>query len=295
MPQKYLKLYEEHSDYESGSRPDVPNVSHCREEDHVHWQQDVKNKFLTFKILTAGNVVWKTSTNQHLNTIYYSKNNGDWIPITASTSNFPTIPVVAGDKLRFKGNNQTYGSKYGNCSFDSTANFEISGNIASLLASVNFGTITSFQSQYTFRDFFCDCNTLIDASKLILPATTLSKHCYSEMFCFCSSLIAAPELPATTLAQNCYYQMFLGCSSLTKAPILAATNLEIYSYERMFCNCYSLNYVECYASDISATGCTEGWLANVSQTGVFIRNSTTAWTTGTSGIPNGWTVQDAEV
>ena len=115
------------------------------------------------------------------------------------------------------------------------------------------------------------------------------------MFCYCSSLIAAPELPATTLAQSCYYQMFLGCPSLTKAPILAATNLEIYSYERMFCNCYSLNYVECYASDISATGCTEGWLTNVSQTGVFIRNSTTAWTTGTSGIPNGWTVQDAEV
>ena len=59
-------------------------------------------------------------------------------------------------------------------------------------------------------------------------------------------------------------------------------------------NCESLNYIKCLATDISATNCTNGWVSGVAATGTFVKaSSMTSWTTGTSGIPTGWTVQNA--
>ena len=88
------------------------------------------------------------------------------------------------------------------------------------------------------------------------------------MFDGCGSLTVAPELPATTLANACYIQMFGGCTSL--------------------------NYIKCLATDISATNCTYNWVNGVAPTGTFVKNpNMTSWTTGDSGIPSGWTVQDA--
>ena len=61
----------------------------------------------------------------------------------------------------------------------------------------------------------------------------------------------------------------------------------------MFSGCSSLNYIKCLATDISATDCTGNWVSGVASTGTFVKNaSMTSWTEGTSGIPNGWTVQD---
>ena len=61
----------------------------------------------------------------------------------------------------------------------------------------------------------------------------------------------------------------------------------------MFNGCTSINKITCLATDISATSCTENWLPNVSSTGTFIKNpDMNDWTTGVSGIPDGWTVED---
>ena len=88
------------------------------------------------------------------------------------------------------------------------------------------------------------------------------------MFNDCTSLVTAPVLPATTLAEDCYSNMFAGCTNL--------------------------NNITCLATDISATDCTNYWVYNVASNGTFIKNpSMTSWTTGESGIPNGWTVQNA--
>jgi hypothetical protein len=114
------------------------------------------------------------------------------------------------------------------------------------------------------------------------------------MFQYCSGLTTAPELPATTLAQNCYASMFNYCTSLTTAPELPATTLANSCYYNMFRGCTSLNYIKCLATDISATNCTTNWVSNVASSGTFVKAaSMTDWTTDTSGIPEGWTVQDA--
>ena len=138
-------------------------------------------------------------------------------------------------------------------------------------------------------------STLVSAENLILPATTLIGSAYTAMFRYCTKLEKAPELPATTLTNYCYNQMFYNCSSLATAPELPATTLETHCYETMFFGCTSLNYVKCLATDISASYCTQGWLFNVAATGTFVKDaSMSSWTTGSNGIPEGWTVEDDE-
>ena len=143
-----------------------------------------------------------------------------------------------------------------------------------------------------YNSMFTGCRSLTTAPEL--PATTLASSCYDNMFRNCSSLTTAPALPATTLADGCYSAMFNGCRSLTTAPELPATTLAQNCYSYMFGDCRSLNYIKCLATDISASDCTSNWVYNVASTGTFVKNpKMTSWGTGDSGIPNGWTVQDA--
>ena len=89
--------------------------------------------------------------------------------------------------------------------------------------------------------------------------------------------------------------MFRRCTSLTTAPALPAATLLFHSYDQMFRGCSSLNEVTCLATDISATECNTDWLSNVASTGTFYKSpNMSGWTTGASGIPSGWTVEDAD-
>ena len=169
-----------------------------------------------------------------------------------------------------------------------------------------------------YQSMFYGCTSLTTAPQL--PATTLAYNCYSHMFQGCTSLTTAPKLPATTLASNCYESMFQRCTSLTTAPELPATTLEDYCYQYMFWNCTklttapelpastlayscysgmflgcrSLNYIKCLATDISASDCTYSWVKGVASTGTFVKpSSMTSWSTGNSGIPTNWDVQNA--
>lgn len=144
-----------------------------------------------------------------------------------------------------------------------------------------------------YDHMFYRCLSLTTAPEL--PATKLDSHCYESMFYGCTSLTIAPELPATTLADYCYCEMFYECTSLTTAPALPATELAAYCYYDMFCVCTNLNQIKCLAWNISFDNCTRNWLYGVSSTGTFIKNKDmTEWKTGSSGIPEGWTVRDAQ-
>ena len=143
-----------------------------------------------------------------------------------------------------------------------------------------------------YSDMFAGCASLTTAPEL--PATTLTKSCYWCMFSGCTNLTKAPKLPATTLAKNCYRNMFQGCTSLTTAPELPATTLAEYCYSDMFRGCTNLNHITMLATDISANYCLLGWVSKVSSTGTFVKHpDMTSLPTDTSGIPEGWTVEDA--
>ena len=214
---------------------------------------------LTFNIISAGTIVWKTNSIDSRKTIQYSKDSGStWVSITSTTGG-TNIPVNSGDVVQFRGNNATY--RY-NTFFNTTAKFEVEGNIMSLIDSSGFTTATTLASSYTFFNLFSNCTGLTSAENLVLPATTLVSYCYYNMFYGCTSLTTAPELPATTLANNCYQYMFSGCTSL--------------------------NYIKCLATDISASNCTEGWVQNVASTGTFVGVTNTDWALNINGIPKGW-------
>ena len=142
-----------------------------------------------------------------------------------------------------------------------------------------------------YGSMFFGCTSLTSAPEL--PATTLAFGCYSEMFMGCTSLTTAPALPATTLEVMCYKSMFSNCTSLTQAPALPATTLNFMCYSNMFSNCTSHNYIKCLATDISAPSCTNNWVSGVASTGTFVKAaSMNDWATGSSGIPEGWSVLD---
>ena len=144
-------------------------------------------------------------------------------------------------------------------------------------------------AEYCYQSMFSGCTVLTSAPEL--PATTLADCCYQNMFYDCSGLTSAPELPATMLTRYCYSNMFKNCTNLTSAPELPATTLADGCYNSMFWGCTSLNYIKMLATDISASSCLNYWVKDVSSTGTFVKANGVEIPTGTSGIPEGWTVQ----
>ena len=197
--------------------------------------------------------------------------------------------------------NNCYGGMFSDCMSLTTAPALQATTLAEACYSYMFNGCTSLTTapilpattlaNGCYQNMLGYCTSLATAP--VLPATTLADNCYYGMFEGCTSLATAPVLPATTLADNCYYGMFKGCTGLTIAPALPATTLETQCYYRMFNGCSNLQSIVCLATNVSATGCTNAWVSNVSPTGVFVKDpSMTGWTTGNNGIPTGWTVAD---
>lgn len=229
--------------------------------------------------------------------LYYSLDNGNtWTELPANTN---TPLLDSGDLILWFGYNLTPNSTLGIGTFSSTGKFKVFGSIMSLHFGSNTTSgadIISLSSKNrAFRKLFNSCTNLIYADGLQLPATTLSQYCYAEMFYGCTNLLSAPQiLPASALVANCYREMFYGCSKLVQAPNLPALSLQKYCYYQMFYNCSQLNYIECFATTISATGSHTNWVSGVASSGTFVKNpSMTDWPVGgASGIPSGWVIVD---
>ena len=268
------------------------------------------SEYLTIEALEDG-----LTAKLNYNDCEYRIDDGNWNTLSAD-SNTPSINK--GQTLSFRGNSLIFGTFEGIGTFTISKKCNLKGNIMSLLYGDDFfykNDLTSKDS--VFYSLFRNCKTIVDASKLILPATILEIACYSNMFCGCTSLVTAPELPATILENDCYSNMFYGCESLTTAPSLPATTLVSYCYYNMFYGCTSLSVAPelpatilenaCYsnmfygcsklnsitmlATDISKSGCLSNWVTGVSSTGTFVKHpDMTTLERGASGIPNGWTV-----
>ena len=235
---KYLSLFEQDSEYRETFKT-LPNVSNVIEDEAVYYLDGYSEEYLTFKILSDGEITWKTNhANAAVKEIQYSINNGAWTSITSSTTG-ASFNVSKGDTVRFKGGNEKYGTNnsYYNM-FNTTCEFDLQGNIMSLVGGDNFATIQTMAVN-VFTGLFKDCVNLINAKKLLLPVMSLSTQCYQRLFYGCTSLISAPKLPATTY-QSCYEYMFCNCSSLTKAPDLPSKTAYNYCYSHMFDGCSSL-------------------------------------------------------
>ena len=274
---------------------------------------------LTFEAKADGFTVTLTSNMDPLPLLEYSIDGGAWITYTCNAAT-PSVNTGHTISFRAKTTNVAFADNDSHIStFKCNKDCYIYGNIMSLLSASGYATATSvgemafvqlfednenIYSHYTkelllpattlanycYHAMFAGCTSMTMAPAL--PATTLADYCYGNMFYGCTNLTTASELPATTLANSCYASMFQDCTSLTTAPALPATTLVHRCYNFMFSGCTKLNSVTCLATDISAVECTNYWLNGVAATGTFTKaESMTGWTTGSSGIPSGWTVK----
>lgn len=303
MRQRFIQSFPTSQDIQSAldnKELGKPYVALSREEPRLDWNSkeiDYTGMPLTFEIIGDGYINWVAINTSFTKTIEYSKDNGNSWNEIISTTGGTQIPVVSGDTVLFRGNNDRgYSSGSYNVSFrGTTCLFNLKGNIMSLFNSDPrvFSLMTSIPAGGV-SNFFLSSN-VVDATNLILPATTLSQSCYSSMFYGCSKLISAPKLPATILDDSCYSYMFSRCTNLTIAPVLPATILTDSCYQQMFARCSNLNYVKCLATDMSAANCTFGWFDRAPATGTFVKHPDATWPSGASGIPNGWTIENAEI
>ena len=231
----------------------------------------------------------------------YSTDKQSWIVLEGNS-----IEIPANSKVYLRGNNDSTAvgmidSNMGINAFTCSGQYNVGGNIMSLLYSDECMVKDTLTNASTFMGLFIQSTTLVNAKDLQLPATTLAEGCYFGMFLGCSSLTTAPELPATTLAKGCYFGMFAECTSLTIAPELPATTLAEGCYNYMFSACTSLT--EIYAPNISTwdwAAC-DGWVENVADEGTMHFNTRALFdsiggngNTGRSSIPGEWTAHIIE-
>ena len=220
---------------------------------------------LTVDVLSAGTILWVANPSETPLSIEYKVNDGAWTSITATTAGTP-INVAAGDEVKFRGDNARYCTQrsgsapeltFGNHINMTAGKYAVRGNIMSMISSTNYDSLTTFESTsiYAFLGFFANSLGLVDASGLLLPATTLCTECYYAMFAGCTNLVSAPALPATVLAYGCYLQMFRNCTSLAQVSALPATTLDKYSYSSMFAGCTSLTVAPAIAATTVADNC----------------------------------------
>ena len=190
--------------------------------------------------------------------------NGSWSNMTTATN----ITLNSGESVYVRGI-----LSGNNASTDYTAlkgfgSLKVSGNINTIwdYTASDLGAGFQLKNYCGFHLFNTFSSALIDISELILPATTLADSCYRYMFYGCDNITTSPILPAQTLVSNCYRDMFNNCSKLNKITCLATSMANL---------------------------STNSWVTNVAATGTFYKNSEmSSWTTGGSGIPNGWTIED---
>ena len=100
------------------------------------------------------------------------------------------------------------------------------------------------------------------------------------------------ELPYDHTFQNLFKDNQFISHAEGKDLVLPATELRKNCYFQMFSGCVNFNYIKCLATDIpSGGGCTTNWLKSTARKGTFVKaEGFNDWTSGDSGIPQGWTV-----
>ena len=257
-----------------GDTPFVrPNVSHCIEDNHVHYNPKpipFEDMYLTFEALEDEVQILFVEPRNESWFLYASTDNGKhWTEYESSSSGTVMGTLNTGEKLLVKGYNSNMKGRYSSGRIQSTGLNSVYGNTMSLIYGDDFKGVTEFPQDsnsnlislfggnlglvsaenlilpstvlttYCYANLFTGCTNLVNAP-LLLPATELASDCYSNMFYNCTSLTTTPELPATTLASSCYYQMFYNCTSLTTVPELPVTTLASGCYEKMFYGCSNI-------------------------------------------------------
>lgn len=256
--------------------------------------------------------------------LQYSYDKKTWRDVDTTQMVYPFV-LNSNESVYFRGDNPTGfstasvngGGQVGrySCFEVVDGDMKVSGNVMSLIQATKFDNLLEIPCDNCFYGLFSlrftSSNSriityggIVDASELLLPATTLTKYCYSHMFQYNVNLKKAPQLPATQLTESCYERMFYECEALNVAPDLLADNngLALNCYGEMFEDS-GVNKVKVAFDDKIFGGentCemgylgypyTNGWLWGCSSNGVFSWKGPTEFSNRSfSTIPDNWDI-----
>lgn len=260
---KYLRKFKTAADYNNYAATgiDRPNVSLVAGAEEIHYHPTIPQDQLPLYVEAIGNI-----SVVFTNTCEYSKDNSNW----AAAAKNATVKANAGEKIYYRATGLTLINNGGIGEFKiSGGDCNLGGNIMSMVYGADFigKTVLTLSSQ--LAGMFQNQSKIIDASNLVLPATTLTSYCYASLFYKCVNLVKGPTISATTLVSNCLYYAFSGCSSL--------------------------NYIKAMFITTPGSSYTSYWLNGVATEGTFVKNRAATWTTtGVNGVPTGWNVELAD-
>lgn len=208
----------------------------------------MNNHYFTIVALTGGNVeitLPANITTELVGGVSYSVNGEDWIDIVNTNSAVTeTISGISkGDRIYLKGEGTSFAASSATSSnvdndcvrIKPSFNFNLEGNIMSLLFGSNFQDKFTLSADYTFALFFYNNKNLISVKDLVLPAKALTERCYYMMFSDCSNLEeGVKQLPARIVPKEAYRKMFAS----TKVKHGVKIDCDIVEYR----GCYSMYY-----------------------------------------------------
>lgn len=222
--------------------------------------------------------------------LQFSLNNGDWTPSM-------DIQVGPGDSIRIKGEHVP--DKYRNVTIlTEGVGFEIkiSGNPNSIFGGDNFVNFDQGGVEFGCRMFY-SAKSLVDAENLYIPENFFCSEGCRTMFSYCTNLRKAPRKLVGTFkdaGDNAFLSMFEGCNALKETPLIKFDGpFGKSSFERMFYLARGLEKVTCL-NDNGNKDYYANWLYLVPSTGTFVKRKDVDWSSGSSGIPQGWTVEEID-
>ena len=199
--------------------------------------------------------------DSYMNDLYYFIDEGKLVKYEFNFHQDNMINVAQGHTISFIKSSKTFNNLNNQFKFVMTGQFTVSGKLVSLCG---FNEI--FQHDCIFYRLFEGCNSLIDASMLQLPLTTVT-NCYNRMFFNCSNLMKAPYLRSSIMAYQCYKDMFNGCSLLNQIKMEVG-----------------------HADENQIIAAVDGMLSNVSLSGKLYANSLPY----TNFVPRTWQILTLE-
>lgn len=157
------------------------------------------NEPLTLECFDDGPQQCAVSVSHFVKLEYDLDGNNNWTPYPDNES----IYLSEGHRISFRGTRATEGD--GSSEFmniQCTGKCYVYGNVMSLLYKDHFATMTDLLYDRTFQNLFMGNEYIFhyDGKDLVLPATTLKRYCYYQMFSGCVNLnyikCLATDIPA---------------------------------------------------------------------------------------------------
>jgi hypothetical protein len=167
------------------------------------------------------------------------------------------------------------------------------GNTALSYIGTGLALTSEYVGRSAYQNMFFNCTNFDDGGDIYISAKVVDAYGLGAMFSGCTSLKTAPYLSRIKEVDDWGMAYMFANTAITTAPVLSATTVSPYStYQNIFEGCLNLNYVKIALTEWNTT-ITPNWLSGVASEGTIETNATNI-PTGSSGVPNGWTVKPIE-